>query len=275
VKTIVAALGVAAATAGLAAGLAWRRHARAIDRLQERLRRPAAAADAADPGPLPPPVARYLQFALGQATVAPSLVEMRQVGELRTDERAGRWMPFTAVQRVSPAACGFVWNAKVDVAPLVHLRVVDALLDGQGAGQVLLQSILEVASDAGSAPMNAGSLHRFLAEAVWYPWVLVPSKALRWDPIDDTRARATLTCGATSVCLEFGFASNGEVASIFTSGRWGRFEGRYEQVPWEGRFSGYASHAGVRVPTAAAVGWHRDGEPCWVWRGTLTGYQTQ
>jgi hypothetical protein len=94
-----------------------------------------------------------------------------------------------------------------------------------------------VGHDDGSPEINSGSLHRFLAEAVWYPWALLPSASLTWQPIDDSRAMATLAAGDTTVSLEFRFSPNGEVTDIYTPARWGKFDGRYAKAAWEGHFA--------------------------------------
>jgi hypothetical protein len=112
---------------------------------------------------VPPPVARYVQMALPTPT---SLREVRltQVGMLRTDVNSDRWMAFEAEHIVVPPATGFVWNARVRVAPLVHVHVTDALVGGKGSGQVSLFSAFVVGAAADTPEMNSGSLHRYLAE---------------------------------------------------------------------------------------------------------------
>ena len=118
--------------------------------------------------------------------------------------------------------------------------------------------------------MNSGALHRYLAEAVWYPTALLPSAKLRWTAIDDDTALATLTDNEVSVALEFRFNATGEVASIFTPGRWGKFEGGYKQVPWEGHFRTYVTRDGMIVPSEGEVGWYSDGAWRSIWKGTVT-----
>ena len=104
--------------------------------------------------------------------------------------------------------------------------------------------------------MNLGALHRFLAEAVWYPTALLPSLKLRWRAIDDRTANATLTDDGSAVSLDFRFSPSGEVASIYTPARWGTFDGGYKQVPWEGHFRRYARRDGMLVPSEGEVGWY-------------------
>lgn len=79
-------------------------------------------------GDLPPPVARYLRLALPLRKAIPQ-VRLTQTGTLRTDATADRWMAFEAEHLVVPLATGFLWNARVRVAPLLHVRVRDALID--------------------------------------------------------------------------------------------------------------------------------------------------
>jgi hypothetical protein len=221
---------------------------------------------------LPAPVARYLRLAL---PVRHAIEEVRitQTGTLRTDATAERWMPFEAEHLVVPPAAGFLWNARVQVAPLLHVRVRDALIDGIGAGHVSLMSAFPVSAATGGLEMNSGSLHRYLAEAVWYPSALLPSSQLQWTPINANKALATLTKDRVSVSLEFRFGDSGEVTGIYTPARWGTFAGGYRQVPWEGHFREYRERDGLLVPTQADVGWYIDGEWRAVWKGTVAAYQ--
>jgi hypothetical protein len=219
-------------------------------------------------------VGRYLRWAIPRNQQI-RLVRIRQIGTLRTNTRRDRWMAFEAEHLVAPPATGFVWNARVAVAPMLHVRVRDALVEGQGSGHVSLLSAFTVSAGAGTPEMNSGSLHRFLAEAVWYPTALLPSTKLRWTPIDARKALATLTEHGVSVSLEFRFADTGEVTGIYTPARWGRFAGGYQQVAWEGHFRDYQERDGIFVPTEGEVGWWVDDEWQVVWKGTITAFEAQ
>src|SRR5205085_5598411 len=98
---------------------------------------------------------------------------------------------------------GFLWDAKVRVAPLVHVRVRDAYIAGQGQGAVSLLSAFEMSAESGGSELNAGELYRYLAEAVWYPTALLPREGLIWHAIDHDKALATLTHANTTVSIEF------------------------------------------------------------------------
>ena len=226
------------------------------------------------PATVPAPVERYLRLALRTSRQIQE-VRIGQAGTLRTDPRTERWMSFTADHLVVPAAAGFVWDARVRVAPLLHVRVRDSLIEGRGAGQVSLLSAFAISAAAGTPEMNSGSLHRYLAEAVWYPTALLPGGNVQWTAIDATRALATLTDHGVSVSLEFRFADTGEVTGIYTPARWGTFAGGYREAPWEGHFRGYRERDGLLVPTEGEVGWHVDDEWRLVWEGSITAFQVR
>lgn len=219
---------------------------------------------------LPDPVHRYVKHVLGHEQRSIRMMRMTQSGELRTDPRRPRWMKFRAEHMVTPESRTFSWDARVRVLPLLHLRVRDAYADGVGSGQVKLLSTVTVASDRNRPELNAASLHRYLAEAVWYPTALLPSAGVQWRPVDDRRAVATLSDLANTVSLEFRFNDLAEVVGIHTEGRWNRTAKGYELTPWEGHFSGYRRHHGVLVPAKAEVGWYANGRLEIVWKGDIT-----
>lgn len=218
---------------------------------------------------LPPPVARYFRHVLTEGQRVIKVVELRQSGVLRTDPATESWLRFTANQLVVPPSSGFMWNAKVELPLAMHVRVLDSYIEGVGSGRVSLLSAYAVAEEAGVPELNSGALHRYLAEAVWFPTALLPQSGVVWSPIDDYSALATLTDSGTTVSLEFRFNEIGEVTAIYSAGRYGQFDGEYRQVPWQGHFKNYGAQAGMRVPGYGEVGWYKDGALQLVWKGDL------
>ena len=171
----------------------------------------------------PAPVARYLRMALPPTQKHIQEVRIRQSASyerMRAASVGWHLRPNTSSFQRRPASAGTLVSR---VAPLLHVRVRDALFQGRGSGQVSLLSAFTVGADGGTPQMNSGSMHRYLAEAVWYPIALLPSPTLRWTAINQTSALATLTNHGVSVSLEFRFADTAEVTGIFTPARWGKF----------------------------------------------------
>jgi hypothetical protein len=92
---------------------------------------------------------------------------------------------------------------------------------------------------------------------------------VRWSPIDEAKALATLTDSGITVSLEFHFNDEGEAVGVFAPGRYRRVGGGYELTPWEGRFRAYEESFGMRIPTRGEVGWHLTGGWKAVWRGRI------
>ncbi len=218
---------------------------------------------------LPAPVARYLHHVLPDDQPLIRRLYQRQSGELRTSGQTKRWFGFQAHQVTNPAAVSFIWEARVHLLPLLDLSVRDAYAGGRASSHVKLLSKIPVGSDSDRPELNSGALHRYLAEAAWYPTALLPSVTLRWTAIDDTRAQATLSDAGQSVSLEFRFNSAGEITGVYTPGRWEKFGRGYRQTPWEGHFHNYERKANMLVPTHAEVGWYHAGSWQKVWSGSV------
>ncbi len=218
---------------------------------------------------LPPPVIRYFRYALTDGQPMIREARFRQAGVLRTTTTSETWLSFVANHLTVPSAPGFLWNARIAMPVGMHLRVLDSYMDGVGAGRVSFMSAFVAATESGMPELDAGALHRYLAEAVWVPTALLPQSGVSWAPIDDRTALATLTDRGTSVSLEFRFGDKGEVTGIYTPVRFGHFDGAYRKAPWEGRFRDYIEHAGMRIPRHGEVGWYENGELRIVWEGTV------
>jgi len=218
---------------------------------------------------LPAPVQRFFACSLRTGQSRIRRAQFRQTGLLRTGVDSDRWMRFSATHTVAPPSFGFVWNARVRMGAGLHIDVCDALVRGEGSGRAAFMSVVPLASAHHDPRMTAGALHRYLAEAAWYPTALLPSAALRWSPVDAVRALATLTAHGTTVALEFRFGADGAVTGIYTSARWGRFGSRYEERPWEGRFGRTVERDGMRVPSEGQVGWYVDDTWRCVWAGRI------
>lgn len=221
---------------------------------------------------LPDPLERYLRWALpGKQDIR--VVRLAQEGRIRTDPRKGRWMAFRARQVVVPRAPGFVWDARVQAYPGMHVRVLDSYVAGRGGGRVSLLSAFTLAEESGCPELDAASLHRFLAEGPWCPSVLRPGPDLTWTGIDEHRALATFRDRETEVSLEFRFAESGEVEGIHTPGRWCRTDKGFVERAWEGHFGNHEEVQGLRIPMSGVVGWYQDDRWEPVWEGRITRYE--
>jgi hypothetical protein len=213
-------------------------------------------------------VARFLRTVLRQGEPMPRHVRIDWAGEFNLGRPgADRWMPFTATQDFVPGAPGFVWDARIRVAG-IPVRVRDGFVDGEGSmlGQVL--GLVTVVDRHGSEALAVAALQRYLGEAIWLPAALLPAAGVRWQAIDEQRARATICGGASSATLEFRFGADGRVESVYAEART-YDDGRNppSQHPWQARVLRYGQLDGVTVPLEAVVEWLLPGGTHAYWRG--------
>ena len=201
---------------------------------------------------LPEPVQRFFRTVIkdGQAIVA--AVKLSQQGLFNMSETENKWSPFTATQFVITQRLGFDWDARIQMAPGVNAFVHDTYLLGEGSLHASLLGLFTVAKIPSTPEANQGELLRFFAEAPWYPTALLPSQGVRWEAINDTSARATLTDGATTVSVVFLFNAEGTIDTFRTEAR---YRDKLTAMPWGGRFGEYSVCNGMLIPLEGEVGW--------------------
>ena len=201
---------------------------------------------------LPEPVQRFFRTVIkdGQAIVA--AVKLSQQGLFNMSETENKWSPFTATQFVITQRLGFDWDARIQMAPGINAFVHDTYLLGEGSLHASLLGLFTVAKIPSTPEANQGELLRFFAEAPWYPTALLPSQCVRWEAINDTSARATLTDGATTVSVVFQFNAEGTIDTFRTEAR---YRDKLTAMPWGGRFGEYSVRNGMLIPLEGEVGW--------------------
>jgi hypothetical protein len=266
---LAAALGVVIA----AIVFARRRFATEIDDHVDALY---AAADSERPTPprftpddiesLPAPVRRYFERVLEPGQPHVRTARLRQQGTFRLGGADADWRPLEATQHVTVRPPGFVWDARIDIAPLVPARVVDLYRAGDGILKARLFGAIPVASAGPTPEMNEGELLRYLVEAVWVPTALLPEAGVTWEAIDDDSARATLEDGDVTASVVFHFDADDEIERV-TAERYRQEDDDY--ASWTGHFRAYERRDGMRVPTEAEVAWTLPDGDLPYWRATI------
>jgi hypothetical protein len=249
----------------------WDANTRDLHAKMEAGRRPVDPAfiDLSELDGLPAPVQRYIRAVLRDGQPLLSAVSMEHTGTFNMSETEEQWKPFTSMQRVILQRPGFVWDARIRMAPGVSVHVHDAYVAGEGILKAKLSGLLTVMEQPPSAELAHGELMRFLAEAAWYPTALLPSQGVLWRAIDEHRATATLTDGSTTVELLFHFDSRGLISSVYSEGRYREADGVMIAMPWEGVFWDYEMRHGMLIPLQGEVRWLMPDGPAAYWRGRI------
>uniref|UniRef100_A0A832I0B3 Uncharacterized protein n=1 Tax=Eiseniibacteriota bacterium TaxID=2212470 RepID=A0A832I0B3_UNCEI len=273
---ILALIAVVSAVAGALA--AWMARARWEAATRDHVARLGAAAAAAAPGvafrasdtdTLPPPVARFFRAALREGQLPAARVRIRWRGHFNMGG-PGRdaWRPFTAVQEFAPGAPGFVWDARIRMAPGLTVFVRDALVGDHASMRAALLGLVTIVRREGTPELAAGARVRYFAEAAWFPTALLPASGVRWEAVDDAAARAVLDAGGTTVSLRVAFGADSLIASLSAPDRM-YDDGRHPPAPrpWRARLLKSGVMAGMRIPLAGVVEWDLPDGTFAYWRG--------
>lgn len=217
---------------------------------------------------LPAPVRRYFAYALSpdQAVIVTARTESKGEFRIRT---GGARHTFAASQFFSVWPRAFVWDAEIDVAPLVTMRVTDRYMHGEGAILAKAASVVPVANLASSRELACGELQRLLAEAVVMPTALLPSAGVTWTARDECSAIASIVDRGNTATATFHFGADGEVVRV-TAMRYCEVDGAFVLRPWIGHFRDYRSVDGMMIPMTAEIAWVMPGSEMTYYRGRTT-----
>ena len=250
----------------------WRRATEALHRELDvhRRRGEPASVDLRSVDTLPPVVQRYFRAALTDGQPMIETFTADQVGDFNMRDRGSDWRPLVATQRVVTRERGFVWDARVSVAPGLAAFVWDAYVAGRGVlvGKLLgLWTVVHADGD----DLAEGELLRFLAEAPWYPTALLPTQGVQWAPVGSASARASIEDRGFGSSIVFEFGEDGLPESFFVEARGRLLDGVSVPTRWEGVYRNYERHAGMMVPLEAEVRWAPRDQPVLPYfRGHLT-----
>jgi hypothetical protein len=217
---------------------------------------------------LPAPVVRYFAFALtpGQPLIGRARIE--HAGEFRGGLDAA-WSPFRSVQHFSVNAPGMIWDAQIHMAPLVTVRVRDSYLQGRAGMLARVAGLVPVVDEEGTPHLNSGALHRYFLESAWFPTALLPSQGIRWEPIDDSSARATLSDSGITLSMDVHFGEQGEIVRVEAE-RLRDVNGHGVPTPFVGHVHRYERVDGMMIPIEGEVEWILPEGRFSFWRGRIT-----
>jgi hypothetical protein len=251
---VAGAMAGGAAAVATAGGRNWKRTtSRAVERLESAVS-PERTGFVRSPDGLPPPVARYFDFALTSGRPYIRSARIEHAGRFRVGGLKAGWSPFRSVQHFTADPPGFVWDASIRMAPLLSVRVRDSYVRGRGAMLGKLAGAVSVVDQQGTPELAAGALNRWLAEAVWFPTALLPRPGLAWQAVDDSTARATFTDSGNAVSMDCHFADDGRILRIAAL-RYRDVDGDGVPTPWEVELGEYTEVDGMRIPSRAKVAW--------------------
>lgn len=206
---------------------------------------------------LPEPAQRFFLFAIKIGTPLYTAAEISMKGEFSLGSQENpNYMTMTAEQILAPPH-GFVWKLNAGKG-LMQISGSDvAYADAnQTWSRFWLFNIFPVARSGGNPDQLRSSFGRYVGEAViWTPAALLPNENIRWDFIDDSTARVTLTHKGLQQSVNLTVDAEGKLNAV-TFQRWSdaNTEKRYQLQPFGGILSDFKEFGGFRLPTKVEAG---------------------
>ena len=204
---------------------------------------------------LPDPVRRYLQYAVADSAPPIRTAHLRHGGTFRTAPDAS-WFPIEGEQYFTVGTPGFVWHAILRPVPFFWIEARDRVEAGRGQMLVKALSVFTLA-DARGPEIDQGATLRWLGECAWFPYALV-GDAVRWEPMGDRSARATIAQHGLPVSAVFDFDAEGKLTGLRAERYRDLGGGAAALTPFIGRYADYREFGGFRVPASVEVSWVLD-----------------
>lgn len=204
--------------------------------------------------PLPVPVQRYLKFALkeGQPNIRYAVLKQRAQFRHGPDRP---WFKVRATEYISGMEPGFVWDAVLTHNKAWWRTAKLSFHLGRGSGHIKLYGAITLQEVEGPET-DASMLFRFLSELVWLPTGLLPTKTLRWEPVDENTARAVITDGTATVTADVHVNEIGQIDRIITNSKFRDLKSGFEQHRFTLECRNYAEVEGVMIPMEVDFVWN-------------------
>lgn len=217
---------------------------------------------------LPKPVARYFEYTFKKAPIHATHVKMKMEGDFRLPLK-DNFNPAIAYQVAALGEPAFVFDETVTMTPLVWAHAMDAFMDGKMEMKARLESLVAVVDQQETPELNRISLRRWLLEAPLYPMALLPGGKVRWEAIDNNRARAIVRDGDVEIGMVATFRDDGSIERL-DSEEDGDLNTPYHGSGEHVSRSDYKEVDGMMIPTRFTIARAARGQLYPFWTGHIT-----
>jgi hypothetical protein len=174
---------------------------------------PAPAMEAEGLESLPEPVKRYFAFTFTGSVPPHTSVRLKARGRFRRPLTES-FHETSAEQVIAIGAPALMFSATTWFYPGIWARAYDYFARGEMEMKAKVCAVFTVVDQRESPQLNRISLRRWLLESALYPQGLLPGGPVKWAPIDENSARATVTADGLSASLVAHFDAQGRMTHM-------------------------------------------------------------
>jgi hypothetical protein len=199
---------------------------------------------------LPAPARRYFTFAIAPDTPLLTVAELTMSGRFSLGTKASPNYQAMVARQILAVPSGFVWQMRTRTG----LPISGS--DAAGWTRFRIAGVIPVARRGGNADHARSAFGRSVAEAVfWTPAAMLPEPGIRWEAVDDSTARVTVTHGKLVQAVDVTVAGDGCPTRVVFQ-RWSDANPAktYQLQPFGGLPSDFRQVQGFRVPFHVEAG---------------------
>jgi len=199
----------------------------------------------------PAPVQRWLRYSGIVGKEMARTVYITQKGEMRLNPGQSKWFTSYSQQYFTVSIPAFIWKVNMD---LYSLPVIgrDMFANGKGEMKITLLGLIPIAVAGNNVKIHQSALQRFLGEISWFPQAAL-KPYIRWEAIDDSRAKATIEYMGVTGSAVFHFNRKGELVKFVAM----RYKDINDEKPteWIAAVKRYGQFQGIKIPTTLDATW--------------------
>lgn len=200
---------------------------------------------------LPFPVKKWLKNSgvIGREII--QTVYLEQKGLMRLKPEQKKWIKSEAKQYFTTQNPSFIWSVKTSMKGLPVVGR-DLFKDGQGKMKIKLLGLLSVVDVYENQKTNQSTLQRYMGEIIWFPTAAL-SLYIKWEPIDEKSAKATMTYNETVGTGIYYFNESGEPTKFVAK----RYKDVNDEKPteWMAEILEYRIFDGIKIPSKIEASW--------------------
>ena len=204
---------------------------------------------------LPDTAQRFFRFAIKPGTPLYTVAEISMDGDFSNGTKTKPDYLQMYAEQILAAPRGFVWKLRAG-SGVMRISGSDAAMDGNSWSRFWLLGIVPVARAGNNADHARSAFGRYVAETVfWTPAALLPHENIRWEEIDDSTARVTLTYLGLKQAVDLSVDVDGRLTKVVFQ-RWSNANAEkiFKLQPFGGYLSEYKDFDGFCLPTRIEAG---------------------
>jgi hypothetical protein len=172
-------------------------------------------------------IQRYFKSVLQDSIYIPQFISIEQSSQIKTDLNSD-WIFAKSNQFFTSQKVNYLWNSDMQNSNFFWVTAIESFLNGKGNMLIKLNSSITIA-DSWGIELDKSGIFQYIAEAVYFPETLLPSKNLKWNILDSNIAEIKFVNNEISIVAKLFFNKDFTISKIETYDKYKSLESGFEK----------------------------------------------